>query len=75
MIGGNGSPFGKGPPPLIVTPAQAELDLNRGVGPNGQPAIFVTVKLTGYPVWLQVPVPVLAWAKLVAGVSSVEATD
>lgn len=75
MIGPNGQPFNPGLPPLVVTPSRADLDLHRIMAPDGSPAVLLTLKLSGYPVWLQVPVPAPAWERLVAGLGPVGATD
>lgn len=72
MIGPNGQPLQLGLPPLIVTPARADLDLARTTAPDGSAAVMLTLKLTGYPVWFQVPVPALAWERLIAGLGELE---
>lgn len=74
MIRPNGQPLHQGLPPMIVTPARADLDLSRITAPDGSPAVLVTLKLTGYPLWFQIPVPAPAWDRLLAGLGSAEPT-
>lgn len=59
--------------PLVVTPQQADLNLRRGVMPDGKPAVYLTLSPKGWPMQLLMPVPAEAWEQLVAGLGSAEA--
>lgn len=70
----NGGAGGAGLGRLVVTPERADVDVRRGVTPNGDPVVWVAISPAGWPLTLTVPVPVLAWAKMVSSVTPADAT-